>query len=219
MGKGKALRLGVLVSGQGTNLQALIDGISAGRLSAEITVVISNHPDVPALARAQKANVPSRVFQLKDYEHRVHFDEALAEELSKYKVELVVLAGFMHILSKKFLESFPNRIINIHPSLLPENPAADEVALPDGTTSLVFRGANAVERALHAGVKWTGCSIHFVTPDLDRGPVLKRQAVPILSGDTVDSLHARIQEAEHRILPEAIQEYLIRARNGKLKTS
>lgn len=203
-----ALRLGVLVSGQGTNLQALLDAIAAKKLHAEVAVVISNHPSVVALDRAKKAGVPTQVLQLKNFPTRESYDQALVASLRQHQSELVVLAGFMHIVSKPFLDAFPDRVINVHPALLPDDPAKDEIELPDGTISPVFRGADSVARALEAGVAWTGCTVHRVTADVDRGPVLKRQTVRILPDDTIAALHARIQHEEHRLLPEAIQDRL-----------
>lgn len=198
------VRLAVLVSGGGTNLQALIDAIARGELNAQIVLVMSNKPGVLALSRAEKAGIPCEVLLPKKSSGREAYDEALAEKVSAYKVDLVVLAGFMRILSGAFLKHFPQRVINIHPALLPEDPEKDQVILPDGTASPAFRGLHVVEQALKAGVKWTGCTVHLATTDLDRGPVLKREVVPVLPGDTVETLHARIQEKEHKILPLAI---------------
>ena len=174
--------IGVLVSGQGTNLQALLDAdLSPGRIS----IVISNKPGVRALERAARANVPTRVI-----EHgadRVAFEKRLIEALGD--VDFVVLAGFMRVLTQHFVDHFANRIINTHPSLLP-----------------AFRGANAAQQAIDAGVKESGVTIHFVDTSLDGGPIIAQRAVPVLDGDDAAALQARIQEQEHKLLPEVVRD-------------
>lgn len=211
----KPARLGVLVGGKGTNLQALIDAIDGGILQAEIAVVISHRAGVGALERAKKAGIESVVMDPTEHPSREAYDEALARELKGRGVELVVLAGFMRILTDDFLKHFPERVLNLHPALLPDIPEKDEVRLPDGSVCRVFRGLNVVNDALNAGVRWTGCTVHVATAHLDRGPVVKRQPVPILTNDTIKTLHARIQEVEHQILPQAVAEWAARLNSRK----
>jgi phosphoribosylglycinamide formyltransferase-1 len=201
------LRLGVLVSGNGTNLQALLDAIAQGELLAKILAVVSNKKDAFALERAKRAGIPAFYLDPKKFQSREEYDEALARIFLERNVELVVLAGFMRILSIKFLQYFPNRVINVHPALLPEDPEKEEVLLPDGSFSKVFRGKDAVKQALEAGVAWSGCTIHLVTEKVDCGPILERAFVPVISFDTLESLHTRIQKEEHRLLPKAIKAY------------
>ena len=161
--------LGVLISGRGSNLQAVIDAIADGRLRARIAVVISNRADAPGLQRADESIV-------------------VRGALTERGVKLVVLAGFMRLLGPAFCAAFPNAILNVHPSLLP-----------------AFPGVDAQHQAIDAGVAVSGATVHFVTPELDAGPIILQAAVPVHSGDTADTLSARILEQEHRILPEAIQ--------------
>ncbi|MEE8574933.1 MAG: phosphoribosylglycinamide formyltransferase [Thermodesulfobacteriota bacterium] len=182
------LPIGVLASGGGTNLQSIIDEIEAGTLKAEIKLVLSDKADAYALTRAAKHNIPTLVITKGEYPDRADFDEAAANALKKNGVELVVLAGFMRLLSKSFLEAFPERIINIHPSLLP-----------------AFPGLNVQKKALAKGVKFSGCTVHFVDEGLDSGPVINQAVVPVLSSDTVDTLSKRILEREHKLYPEAIR--------------
>ena len=174
--------IGVLVSGRGTNLQALLDE------GLPITAVASNRPGAGALERAQGANVAAAVFPLEDYADREHRDLAMADFLAERDVDLVVLAGYMHLLTSPFLDRFPGRIVNVHPSLLPS-----------------FPGAHAVEDALAHGVKVTGVTVHLVDEGLDSGQVLLQEAVRVEDGDTPDSLHARLQVVEHRLLPRAVR--------------
>lgn len=204
---GRIIRLGVLVSGNGTNLQSLIDAIAAGTLRAEIVLVASDKAGAYALERARASAIPAAALSPRDFANRAAFDAAMAEKLLERRAELVVLAGFMRILSRAFLDRFPGRVINLHPGLLPDDPAADEAPLPDGGFSKVFRGKDAVEQALRAGVSWTGCTVHVVTERLDAGPVLAREPVRVLPGDTPESLHARIRAVEHRILPAAVNRF------------
>ena len=182
------MKIGVLVSGQGTNLQALIDAQSSGKLgSAKITVVVSNKPGVPALERAEKAGIPAEVV-----EHgadRVEFEDRLLAALAKHEVEAVVLAGFMRVLTAHFVEKWPQRIINTHPSLLP-----------------AFPGANATQQAIEHGVRVSGMTIHFVDTNLDGGPIIAQEPVPVFDGDDAQSLQARIQMREHQMLPEVVRD-------------
>ena len=182
-----AHKIGVLISGRGSNLQALIDAIAAGRLAAEIAVVISNRPDAPGLDRAHRAGIETLVRPHRGAPSREVYDQGLVADLQARGVRLVVLAGFMRLLTAGFCEAFPNAIINVHPSLLP-----------------AFPGVDAQGQALAAGVPVSGATVHFVTPALDAGPVILQAAVPVHAGDTVETLSARILVEEHRVLPEAV---------------
>jgi phosphoribosylglycinamide formyltransferase 1 len=175
--------IGVLVSGSGTNLQALLDA------GLPVAAVASNLPSVQALDRAETAGVPAQVFELDSYPDRPARDLAMADWLAEQGVELVVCAGYMHLLTSAFLERF--RCLNVHPSLLPS-----------------FPGAHAVEEALAAGVTETGVSVHFVDEGVDTGPVIAQERVQIEPGDTPDVLHRRLQAVEHRLLPEVVGRYL-----------
>jgi phosphoribosylglycinamide formyltransferase-1 len=184
-------RLGVLISGRGSNLQAIIDAIRDGRLDAEIAVVISNRAEAPGLERARAAGLETLVLRHTDFASREEYDRALARELHARRVALVCLAGFMRLLSPVFLEAFPNRVLNIHPSLLPR-----------------FRGLHAQRQAIEAGANESGATVHLVNADLDAGPIILQRTVPVRPGDTEESLSARILEVEHQIYPEAIQRVL-----------
>lgn len=184
----KKMRVGVLVSGRGSNLQALLDACAAPDFPAEIALVISNIPEVYALERAAKAGVPTQVIRHKDFASREDFDAALDAALRQAGVELVCLAGFMRLLTPGFTEAWRDRLINIHPSLLPS-----------------FRGLHTHERALEAGVRLHGCTVHVVRPELDEGPIIVQGAVPVLPGDTPDTLAARVLMVEHRIYPLALR--------------
>jgi phosphoribosylglycinamide formyltransferase 1 len=175
--------IGVLVSGTGTNLQALLDA------GLPVRAVASNRADAPALARA--GELPTASFEMRDFASRAERDAAMASWLREQGVELVVLAGYMHILTPAFLAAFPERVINVHPSLLPD-----------------FPGAHAVADQLAAGVTESGATVHVVDEGIDTGPVLLQERVPVLPGDTVETLHARIQEVEHRLLPIAVEELM-----------
>ncbi len=180
--------LGILISGRGSNLQAIIDAIAAGELDASIGVVISNRADAAGLARAEQAGIPTLVMPHKSHPDRAAYDCALAAELKARGVELVCLAGFMRLLGPAFIDQFPNAVLNIHPSLLP-----------------AFPGLDAQHQAFDHGVKLAGATVHFVTAELDAGPIICQAAVPVLDDDTADSLAARILEAEHRLYPEGIR--------------
>ncbi len=180
-------RLGVLISGRGSNLQAIIDAIDDGRLDAEIAVVISNTQQAQGLARARRAGIDTVVVIHRDFASREAFDRAVVAELNQRDVGLVCLAGFMRLLGPAFISAFPNAILNIHPSLLP-----------------AFVGLNAQRQAWEYGVKVSGATVHVVTPELDSGPIVRQAVVPIQQGDTADTLAARILVEEHRIYPEAI---------------
>ena len=181
-------KLGVLVSGRGSNLQAILDAARRNALSARVAVVISNKADAPALDRARAQGVETLFLDPRQYAGREAYDRALAEALRARKVDLVCLAGFMRILSPEFIRAFPGRIINIHPSLLP-----------------AFPGLHAQRQALEHGVRITGCTVHFVDETVDTGPILLQAAVPVEEDDDEERLAARILEQEHRIYPEAIQ--------------
>jgi len=177
--------IGVLVSGTGTNLQALLDA------ELPVVAVASNRADAPALARA--GHLPNAAFELAGYANRDERDAAMAEWLRAQGVRLVVLAGYMHLLTPAFLDRFPSAVVNVHPSLLPE-----------------FPGAHAVEEQLAAGVSESGATVHFVDEGIDSGPVLAQERIAVLPGDTPESLHARIQAIEHRLLPRVVEELCAR---------
>lgn len=180
--------LGVLVSGRGSNLQAILDAIASGALDARVGIVLSNVAGAGGLARAEKASVPTEVIDHKAYASREAFDEAVLACLDRHEVDLVCLAGFMRLLSGVLVRSFPHRILNIHPSLLPS-----------------FKGLHAQRQALEHGVKVSGCTVHFVDEELDHGPIVLQSAVPVREDDDEDALAARILEQEHLLYPKAIQ--------------
>lgn len=186
--KAKKLKVGVLVSGRGSNLQALIDACADPAFPAEIIHVLSNKADAYGLERAREAGISTSVISHRDYDSRESFDAALDKELRLLGVEFVCLAGFMRVLTEGFVNAWKGRMINVHPSLLPS-----------------FKGLNTHERALEMGVKLHGCSVHFVTPDMDDGPLIVQAAVPVLPDDTPDALAARVLEQEHVIYPRALR--------------
>jgi phosphoribosylglycinamide formyltransferase-1 len=179
--------LGILISGRGSNLQAIIDAIKEGRLNARVGVVVSNRGDAQGLERAGNAGVPTAVFDHKAFPSREAFDERVLEELRKYEVDLVCLAGFMRLLSPVLVRAFPNRILNIHPALLP-----------------AFPGLHGQRQALDYGVRVSGATVHIVDEKLDHGAILLQTAVPVKDDDTEESLSARILKEEHRLYPEAV---------------
>jgi len=181
-------KIGVLISGRGSNLQALIDAIAEGRLSAQIAVVISNRADAAGLARARAAGIETVVIDHRSFSSRDDFDHAVAEELRSRGVVLVCLAGFMRLIGQRLLDAFPNAILNIHPSLLP-----------------AFPGVDAQRQALDYGVKLAGATVHLVTPELDGGPIVTQAHVPVRDDDSAETLSARILIEEHRIYPEAVR--------------
>lgn len=180
-------RLGILISGRGSNFEAIADHVAAGDIPAEIAVVISNRPDAPGLEAARRRKISAVSIPSKGYDREL-YDRMLVEELAKHQVDLVCLAGFMRLLSASFIRRFPNRILNIHPSLLP-----------------AFPGLDAQHQALEHGVKITGCTVHFVDEQLDAGPIILQAAVEVRDDDTVETLSARILQQEHRIYSEAIR--------------
>ena len=182
------LKLGVLISGSGSNLQALIDNIEKGKLKAVILIVISNNPQAFGIARAKKHGLPVAVLRHEDFKNREEYDAEVMKILKSNKVDLVVLAGFMRLLTPAFLNSFPQKIINIHPALLPS-----------------FPGTHGQKNAFNYGVKFSGCTVHFVDEGVDTGPIIIQSVVPVLQDDTEETLSARILKEEHRIYPQAIQ--------------
>jgi phosphoribosylglycinamide formyltransferase-1 len=181
-------RLGVLISGRGSNLQSIIDAISQGRLDARIVIVVSSRDDAPGLKRASEAGIETMCLRPRDYPGRDEYDRAMASALETRRVDLVCLAGFMRLVGPPLLAAFPNRILNIHPSLLP-----------------AFPGLDAQRQALEYGVRFSGATVHLVTSEVDGGPIVMQSAVPVLEEDTVETLSTRILVEEHRIYPEAIQ--------------
>jgi phosphoribosylglycinamide formyltransferase-1 len=180
-------RLGILISGRGSNLQSIVDAIGAGTLDATISVVISNRPEAPGLARAREAGLDTVALSPGDYPDRDAYDRAIVDVSGARDVGLVCLAGFMRLVGSPLLEAFPNRVVNIHPSLLP-----------------AFPGLGAQRQALEHGARVTGATVHLVNAELDGGPIIEQAAVPVLEGDTVETLSARILAEEHRIYPAAI---------------
>jgi phosphoribosylglycinamide formyltransferase-1 len=187
MGSDPGRRIAVLISGRGSNLQALIDAIAGGRLRAEIAVVISNKADAGGLARARAAGIETVTISHGDYPTRDAFEEVLVRELRTRQVSLVCLAGFMRLLGRTFLDAFPSAILNIHPALLP-----------------AFPGVDAQRQAWEHGVKVAGATVHFVTGELDGGPIILQAAVPVHDDDSPDTLAARILDEEHRLYPQAV---------------
>jgi phosphoribosylglycinamide formyltransferase-1 len=186
-------RLGVLISGRGSNLKAIIDAIDRRTLDAAIAIVISNRADAPGLDHARAAGIETLVLSHTAFASREDYDRALVNELRKRDVALVCLAGFMRLLSPVFVDAFPNRILNIHPSLLPKYP-----------------GLHPQQQALDDGATVSGATVHFVNADLDAGPIVRQRQVPIVSGDTEHTLAERILQAEHALYPEAIAAVLDR---------
>lgn len=182
------LKVGVLISGSGTNLQALIDDCARPDAESEIVRVVSNRADAFGPTRAERAGLPHRVIDHTAYESREAFEQALTEALESSGVELVCLAGFMRVLTAAFVERWRDRLINIHPSLLP-----------------AFKGLDTHARAIAAGVRLAGCTVHFVRPEVDDGPIIVQAAVPVLKDDTAETLAARVLREEHRCLPLAVR--------------
>lgn len=176
----------VLISGSGTNLQAIIDEVASGQLDLDLSVVLSNRPDAAGLERAKKAGIVTECIRHQDYPQREKFDAALVETLDRYLPDLVILAGFMRILTGTFVNHFSGRVLNIHPSLLPK-----------------FPGLDTHQRAIDAGEEWHGSTVHFVTEDLDGGPPIIQGRVPVMPDDSAEELAARVLAVEHRIYPEA----------------
>ena len=186
----KPVPIGVLISGSGTNLQAIIDAIATKKLDANIAVVLSNKADAYGLARAQNQGIRTEVLDHKVFASREAYDQAVVDLLRGRGVELVVLAGFMRLLSPVFIKAYSNRIMNIHPALLPS-----------------FPGLHVQKKALDHGVRFAGCTVHFVNEDCDEGPIIIQAVVPVYPDDSEEQLAARILKQEHRIYPRAIQLY------------
>lgn len=184
----KKTNIGVLISGSGSNLQALIDACAQPDYPGQIVTVISNKSDAFGLERARKANIATHVLKHGDFTDRAQYDQALTRTLQEASVDLVCLAGFMRLVTPEFVSTWHNRLLNIHPSLLPS-----------------FKGLHAPRQALEAGVRIAGCTVHFVRPEMDSGPIIAQAAVPVLSGDTEESLAARILVEEHRLYPHAVR--------------
>jgi phosphoribosylglycinamide formyltransferase 1 len=182
------LKVAILISGRGSNMAALIEAAKAADYPAEIALVVSNVADAPGLAIARTEGVPTAVVAHRGQPDRETFDRAVSVELERHGVELVALAGFMRIFSPWFPTRWADRLINIHPSLLP-----------------CFKGLHVQQQALHAGVRLSGCTVHFVIPDLDAGPIIAQAAVPVLAGDTEETLSARILRQEHRLYPMVVR--------------
>ena len=180
-------RLGILISGRGSNFEAIANNIEAGKLDASIAVVISNRPEAPGLGIARQKGLNAVVIPSKGLDREV-YDRMVVAELCKNSVDLVILAGFMRLLSAYFIREFPMRILNIHPALLP-----------------AFPGLDVQHQALEHGVKFSGCTVHFVDEGLDSGPIITQAVVPVLDSDTVETLSARILEQEHRVYTEAVR--------------
>jgi phosphoribosylglycinamide formyltransferase-1 len=182
--------LGVLASGSGSNLEAIANAIANGQLQAKIAVVIYNETDAFAKQRAEKFGIPAILVNHRDYKSRKDLDRSIIEMLNQHKVDLVIMAGWMRIVTQVLIDAFPERILNIHPSLLPS-----------------FKGIHAIEQAFNYGVKITGCTVHLLSLEVDSGKILKQAAVPVLTNDNLEDLQKRIQVQEHIIYPLAIAEY------------
>ena len=187
-GRGRALRLGVMASGDGSNFEALVAACRSGVLAADVVLLVVNEPLCGAGQRAERLGIPWRLLDHRAHPSREALDEALVETFRQAQVDLVVMAGWMRIVTPVLIEAFPARLVNIHPSLLPS-----------------FRGRDGIGAALAAGVTLAGCTAHLVVPEVDAGPILVQAAVPVLSGDDRASLHRRIRVQEHRILPLAVR--------------
>ncbi len=183
----KPLKLGIMASGSGSNFEAVAQAIQNGQLNAEIQVLIYNNPDAYAAVRADKWNIKAVLINHRDYKHREELDKQIVQTLHQHGVEWVIMAGWMRLVTQVLIDAFPQKIINIHPSLLPS-----------------FKGVGAIEQAIEAQVKITGCTVHLVSLEMDSGKILMQAAVPVLPDDTPETLHSRIKIQEHRILPAAI---------------
>ena len=182
------INLAVFISGSGTNLQSIIDNCENGKVDAKVALVVSNEPDVYGLIRAKKHNIPTALINHRDYNTREEFENAIIDAIAPYDIDLICLAGFMRVLTSHFLDRFPQKVINIHPALLPS-----------------FPGTQGQKDAFDYGVKFTGCTIHIVDGGVDTGPIIIQAVVPIMPDDDVDALKKRILTQEHKIYPQAIQ--------------
>lgn len=183
----KKIKLGVLASGSGTNFEAVAKAIACQKLNAQIQVLIYNNPEAKVTEKAENFQIPAVLLNHRKFASREDLDQKIVEVLQGYEVDLVVMAGWMRVVTPVLIDAYPNKLVNIHPSLLPS-----------------FRGIRAIAQALEAGVKITGCTVHLVVPEVDAGPVLIQAGVPILADDTEETLHQRIQVQEHLILPQGI---------------
>lgn len=190
------LKVGVLASGRGSNLQAIIDAIEKGEINAGVAVVISDRSDAYAQVRAQKHGIPNHHINPKDFRNKEEYELAVVERLKGYGVRLVILAGYMRLVTKVLIDSFNGDIMNIHPALLPS-----------------FRGLHAQRQTIEYGVRYSGCTVHFVTEEVDGGPIISQAVVPVYDNDTEDTLSERILEKEHIIYPEAVKLFA----DGRLK--
>jgi phosphoribosylglycinamide formyltransferase-1 len=181
------LKLGLMASGSGSNVEAIASAITAGKLNAQIQVVVYNNPNATVAARAERLGLPKILLNHRHFSNREALDQAIVETMKQHQVGWVIMAGWMRIVTQVLIDAFPKRILNIHPSLLPS-----------------FPGAHAIEQALKAGVKITGCTVHYVELEVDSGPIIIQAAVPVLPNDTPETLHQRIQVQEHRIFPMGI---------------
>jgi len=202
--KSTDFNLGVLVSGRGTNLQSIIDQIEQGKLNVRIAIIISNKPEAQALERGKEHGIETAFLDPHLYPEKAEYDRALADLLKKHSVDLVCLAGYMRVLGREFVQAFKGKVINIHPSLLP-----------------AFPGLDVQQKAIHRGVKFSGCTVHFVDETVDAGPIILQAVVPVLEDDDAGTLAQRILEQEHIIYPEAIKmivDHRIKISNGRVVT-
>lgn len=183
-------KIAVLASGHGSNFEAIMEAVNRGDIAGEVVLLVSDRENAPVLEKGRKYNVETLFLDPKSYGNRLDFDQAMEEKLKAARVDLIVLAGYMRLLSSRIISAFPMQIMNIHPSLLP-----------------AFPGLNGVEQALAYGVKVTGCTVHFVDEGLDSGPVILQESVPVIQRDTAQTLQQRIHAAEHRIYPTAVDLY------------
>lgn len=193
----KPIKLGVLASGSGSNFEAIAQAIAQQHLEAQVAVLVYNNPQAKAAVRSQQHNIPAQLLNHRDYANREALDQAIVGVLRQYEVELVVMAGWMRVVTPVLLEAFLHRVLNIHPSLLPS-----------------FKGIRAVEQAIAAQVKITGCTAHWVVPEVDSGEILVQAAVPVLPEDTAETLHARIQVQEHQVIVAAINQAIAQIRGS-----
>jgi len=203
-----AYPIAVLASGNGTNLQAVIDRSRAGTLPLDIRVVVSNRADAYALERARAAEVPTLVMPFAAGSSRAEYARALATAVKKSGAQLVLLLGWMHVLAPEFLNAGFAGVLNLHPSFLPDEPSADEVTLPDGSRSKVFRGPHALRDALHAKARMTGATLIEITPEVDRGPVLARRTFELRPDDTVESALERLHKVEQEVVNDGVLAWL-----------
>lgn len=185
------IKLAILISGRGSNMRSIMDACQDDGFPAEISVVLSNRPNAEGIDVARKADIPVEIVDHKAFDGREDFEHEMQERLEKYDIDLIVLAGFMRILTSGFVEQWPDQIINIHPSLLPD-----------------YKGTNTHARVIADGKKESGCTVHFVIPDLDSGPIIAQRRVPVLPDDTPETLSDRVLEQEHQIYPQAIRRLL-----------